>query len=70
MLELILDEVLSDLDSTTDVLEQVDQGNPLLIHPAIDADQKRLGALQASNELLLQLEEAQVHTPLALHIHL
>ena len=70
MLQLILDEVLTDLNATTHVLEQVDECHSLLVHATVDADEVGLGALQALNQGLLHGVEAGVDFALAEYVHL
>lgn len=70
MSKLGLDEVLTDLDATANILQQIDQGDALLVHSLIDADKKRLSKLDAIDDGLLVPDEALIHLVLGAGIHL
>ena len=70
MSKLGLDEVLTDLDATANILQQIDQGDALLVHSLIDADKKRLSKLDAIDDGLLVPHEALIHLVLGSGIHL
>ena len=65
LLQLILDEVLTDLNTATHILEQVDEGNTLLVHASVDAYEVGLCSLQALDQGLLHGVEARVDLSLA-----